>query len=258
MLAFITGTGFYTLPGLTDTDQRTVPTPFGDVTVTRGLLAGEEVAFIPRHGADHSVPPHRINYRANIAALSEIGAGAIIATAVSGSLHREVGPGSLRLVDQFIDLTWGRPLTFFDHEVRHTDMTHPYHQGLRGALLEAAQAAGVEILPTATYVCFNGPRFETPAEIRMAATMGGDLVGMTGCPEVVLANELGIPYASIGVVSNLCAGMEDQPLSVREIMAILENTAEPLQRLIGAALPALVAVAADSKVSMVQTKKDRR
>ncbi len=243
MLAFITGSGFYTLPGLTDADEVTVATPHGEVKVTRGTLEGHPVAFIPRHGVDHSVPPHRINYRANIAALAELGVGAIVATAVSGSLHPEVGPGSLRLLDQFIDLTWGRPLTFFDDEVRHTEMSEPYHPGLRRVLAEAAAAEGIEILPTATYVCFNGPRFETPAEIRMARIMGGDLVGMTGCPEVVLARELGIPYASVGVVSNLCAGMEDQPLSVAEIMEILDRTAGPLHRIIAAALPGLSAVA---------------
>ncbi len=243
MLAFITGTGFYSLPGLTESETGPVATRFGEVNVTRGRLAGEEVAFIPRHGTDHSVPPHRINYRANIAALAEIGAGAIVATAVSGSLHREVGPGSLLLIDQFIDLTWGRPLTFFDEEVRHTDMTSPYHPGLRQALLDGAAEEGIDILPTGTYVCFNGPRFETPAEIRMAATMGGDLVGMTGCPEVVLANEVGIPYASVGVISNLCAGMEDRPVSHEGITSFLDATAEPLHRLIRAALPALATVA---------------
>lgn len=230
MLAFITGSGFYTLPGLTSAEDRVVDTGYGEVTLTIGTFAGARVAFLARHGADHSVAPHRINFRANVAALAEIGATAILATAVSGSLDSNVGPGSLRLIDQFIDLTSGRESTFFDEDVRHTDMTEPYDPSLRSMLLQAALAERVDVVQSGTYICFDGPRFETPAEIRMAAVMGADLVGMTGCPEVILANEIGIPYASVGVVSNLAAGLSGRHLSLEEIMAILESTAEPLYR----------------------------
>ena len=243
MLGFITGSGFYTLPGLEDPEARTVVTRYGEATVTVGTMRGRPVAFLPRHGADHSVAPHRIGYRANLAALDQLGVRAIVATAVSGSLHPEFGPGSLRLLDQFIDLTWGREHTFFDEEVRHVDMTEPYDPAVRSVLLTAADAEGIALSPTATYVCFNGPRFETPAEIEMARRMGGDLVGMTGCPEVILARELGIPYASIGVVSNLAAGMEETPLTVEEIMENLTATAETVHRLIGAALDDLLELA---------------
>ncbi len=240
MLGFITGSGFYTLPGLEDAEERTVVTRFGEATVTVGTMQGRPVAFLPRHGADHSVPPHRIGYRANLAALDRLGVTGIVATAVSGSLHPDYGPGTLRLIDQFIDLTWGREHTFFDEEVRHTDMTEPYDPALRAALGAAARTEGIDLVDGATYVCFNGPRFETPAEIEMARRMGGDLVGMTGCPEVILARELGIPYASIGVVSNLAAGMEETPLTVEEIMEVLAGTAETVHRLIAAALPDLL------------------
>ena len=243
MLAFITGSGFYTLPGLEDAEERRVVTRYGEATVTVGSMRGRPVAFLPRHGADHSVAPHRIGYRANLAALDQLGVQAIVATAVSGSLHPEFGPGTLRLIDQFIDLTWGREQTFFDDEVRHVDMTEPYDRELRSALLAAADAEGIALSPTATYVCFNGPRFETPAEIEMARRMGGDLVGMTGCPEVVLARELGIRYASIGVVSNLAAGMEETPLSVDEIMGIVATSAETVHRLVAAALDDLMELA---------------
>jgi len=231
VLAFITGSGFYTLPGLTEPQNRSVETEYGQVTLTTGSFAGSPVAFLARHGADHSVAPHRINYRANIAALAEVGATAILATAVSGSLDPAVGPGALRLVDQFIDLTSGRNFTFFDEAVQHTDMTDPYSPALRAMLLAAASAEGIPLIESGTYVCFNGPRFETPAEIAMAAAMGAHLVGMTGCPEVALANELGLPYASVGVVSNLAAGLSGEHLSLDEIMAILESTAEPLYRI---------------------------
>lgn len=231
MLSFITGSGFYTLPGLTDTKQRAVETRYGEVLLTTGTFAGAPVAFLPRHGVDHSIAPHRINYRANIAALSEVGATAILATAVSGSLDPKAGPGTLRLVDQFIDLTSGRDFTFFDEDVKHVDVTEPYDPALRKLLVQAAAADGIELLESGTYMCFNGPRFETPAEIKMATIMGADLVGMTGCPEVALANELDIAYAAVGVVSNLAAGMSGEHLSLEEIMAILEHTAEPLYKM---------------------------
>lgn len=231
MLAFITGSGFYTLPGLTDIEERTVETRYGKVLITTGTFGGAPVGFLPRHGADHSIAPHRINYRANIAALSEVGATAILATAVSGSVDPAAGPGTLRLIDQFIDLTSGRDFTFFDEDVKHVDVTEPYDPTLRKLLMQAAAADGIELLETGTYMCFNGPRFETPAEIKMASVMGADLVGMTGCPEVALANELGIPYAAVGVVSNLAAGMSGEQLSLEEIMAILQRTAEPLYKM---------------------------
>jgi len=235
VLAFITGSGFYSLPGMIDVEPLLVETDYGDVTVSVGKFAGSPVAFLPRHGSDHSVPPHRINYRANLSALASVGATAILATAVSGSIDPEVLPGSLRLIDQFIDFTNGRPLTFFDDDVRHTDMTEPYDLDLRSLLLASAEAEGIEIVPTGTYICTNGPRFETPAEIKMAGLMGAHLVGMTGCPEVVLANELGIAYASIGVVSNMAAGLSGEPVSLDEINRILQGTVDQLARMFSCA-----------------------
>jgi len=231
VLAFVTGSGLYSLPGMIDVEPLLVETDFGDVTVSMGTFAGSTVAFLPRHGSDHSVPPHRINYRANVSALASVGATAILATAVSGSIDPEVLPGSLRLIDQFIDFTNGRQLTFFDDAVRHTDMTEPYDSDLRSLLLACAEAEGVKMTATGTYICTNGPRFETPAEIKMAGVMGAHLVGMTGCPEVVLANELGIPYASIGVVSNMAAGLTGDPLSLDDINHILKDTVEQLARI---------------------------
>lgn len=230
MLAFITGTGFYDLPGLEDRRVVAVVSPYGEVAVVRGTWAGADVAFLPRHGTGHSVAPHRINYRANVWALHEVGAAGVLATAVSGGIDPEMRPGDLVLIDQFIDVTSGRPGTFFDTEgeVHHTDVTQPYDVGLRSRLARSAAAEGVDVHPDGTYICTNGPRFETPAEIAAYRTWGADLVGMTGCPEVALANELSLPYASVGVVSNPAAGMSDGPITGEQIMATIASAAERL------------------------------
>lgn len=236
MLALITGSGFYNLGPLTDGEPLTVDTPFGGVELTRGRWGGgTEVLFLPRHGGDHSVPPHAINYRANMWALREAGAAGVVATAVSGAIDNVLRPGDFVLIDDFIDFTNGRPSTYFDAagEVSHTDMSEPYDSDLRAAVVAAADSASVPLTVGGTYCATNGPRFETPAEIRMMRKLGGDLVGMTGCPEVVLANELGLPYASIGVISNLAAGLGDRELSVPEIMQVLADSTRPLERLLG-------------------------
>ncbi|MEZ5232238.1 MAG: S-methyl-5'-thioinosine phosphorylase [Acidimicrobiales bacterium] len=235
MLAIITGSGFYEVPGLLDGQEETMVTPYGTATVTLGTWQGREVAFLPRHGSGHSVPPHRINYRANIWALREVGASAVLATAVSGGIARDLQPGDLVLIDQFIELTKDRPDTFFDGEdgvVRHTDMTEPYHRGLRTLLAEAATDLDIVVRPTGTYVCMNGPRFETPAEIALLGRLGAELVGMTGYPEVALAAEVNLPYASIGVISNPAAGL-GEPITIDEIVAVLEAVRPALWALIG-------------------------
>jgi len=181
------------------------------------------------------VPPHRINYRANLQALHDVGAQAILATAVSGGINPQYKIGELVLIDQFIEFTHGRDQTFFDEEVRHTDMSDPYDSDLRRLLLEIATYEGVDLVDGGTYVCSNGPRFETAAEIQMYAGFGGDLVGMTGYPEVALARELNLPYAAIGVVSNPAAGLSDKELSLEEIWDVLENMSDPLHQLLGGA-----------------------
>lgn len=238
MLAFITGSGFYDLPAVSHREERVVDTPYGDVAVTVGRWDGTTVGFLPRHGRDHSVAPQQIDYRGNVRALHELGARAILATAVSGGINEAYQPGDLVLIDDFLDWTTGRPSTFFDQpgQVRHTDMTEPYDPGLRTVLTEAAAAQGIRLHDGGTYVCTNGPRFETRAEIRAARSLGADLVGMTGVPEVALAVELGIPYASVGVISNPAAGLADRDISLDEIMAVLDGAREPLLALFGRAV----------------------
>ncbi len=235
MLGLITGSGFYELPGLEGATTVERATPYGTVELTSGTWHGCPVAFLPRHGADHSVPPQAIPYRANVWALKESGASAVFATAVSGGINPDYRMGELVLIDQFIDMTHGRAGTFFDAEVRHTDMSEPYDAGLRGLLLEVAASEGIEVVDGGTYVCANGPRFETPAEIKMMAAVGGDLVGMTGCPEVALARELDLPYASVGVVANPAAGLGNRELSLEEIWEVLTGARAPLNRLLGGA-----------------------
>lgn len=222
MLGIITGTGFYDLPFLTEGHVAQQDTPYGPVTATTGMCAGHAVAFLARHGGGHSVPPHRVNYRANIWALRELGVTAIVATAVSGGIDPAFGPGALVNISDFLDFTRGRPDTFFDDEVHHTDVSAAYAPDLRALLADGARAAGVALHPEGVYVCANGPRFETPAEIRAYRVLGAQLVGMTGYPEVTLAAEVGIPYASIGVISNPAAGLGD-PITLDEIRATLAD-----------------------------------
>ena len=235
MLGLITGSGFYDLPGLTGAVDREVETPYGPVCLVHGTWNGCPVVFLPRHGADHSVPPQRIPYRANLWALHDSGARAVLATAVSGGINPSYRSGQLVLIDQFIDLTHGRDDTFFDEELRHTDMTEPYDRNLRQVLSEVAASEGVDLVDGGTYVCANGPRFETPAEIQMYAGFGGDLVGMTGYPEVALARELDLPYAAVGVVSNPAAGLSSEDLSLDDIFAVLDDASGPLLSLLGGA-----------------------
>jgi len=236
MLALITGSGFYDLDELQDRDENSIDTPWGQVTVTHANWQGATpVLFLPRHGSDHSIAPHLINYRANLWALQQAGASAIVATAVSGGMAEPLVPGAFCLIDDFIDFTEGRPRTFFETpgEVRHTDMSRPYSPELGGLITAAARAIGLPIMPNGVYCATNGPRFETRAEIAMMTAAGGDLVGMTGCPEVVLANELELPYASIGVISNRAVGMAETELSMPEIMQVLADAKTPLRELLG-------------------------
>jgi 5'-methylthioadenosine phosphorylase len=208
--AIIGGTGISEMAG-TPLRPEVVETPWGQAEVFMGQGNAEDLVFLPRHGPDHHIPPHRINYRANIKALEQLGVKRVLATFAVGSLHLNVPPRSLVALDQFIDFAHGREGTFFDggrFGLAHTEMTDPYCPGLREQMLAVAAERGLEILPSGTYVCFNGPRFETAAEVRMSAQLGGDVVGMTGVPEVSLARELGLHYAAVALSINWGAGLK--------------------------------------------------
>lgn len=225
-LAIIGGTGLEKVAG--DLDKRkdkAVETPFGETLFTTGLLDGREIIFLARHGLSHDIPPHAINYRANIWALKDAGATHILAAAAVGSMKPGISPGDFVLVDQFIDFTKARPSTFSGDTMplKHVDMTEPYDGTLRRLLLTAAIEKGVELHKRGTYICTEGPRFETPAEINMFKMFGGDVVGMTGVPEVVLANEAEIPYATLAVATNYAAGMAGHGLTYQECAGEMEK-----------------------------------
>ena len=234
-LAIIGGSGFYQ-PGIfAEPKEIAVDTPYGVVHPLIGKANGVEVAFIPRHGKEHSLLPHQLNYQANIWALKEIGVKRIIATSAVGSLNRKFPPGTMAAIDQFLDFTKQRPFTFFekgDAFRAHVDMTEPYCPELRERIKKAASACKIPIQLGGCYVCAEGPRYETAAEIRMYQKLGGDVVGMTGVPEVVLARELGICYAGISTITNWAAGLNKHPLTHHEVVEVMKNNQQKLRELI--------------------------
>lgn len=214
MLAIIGGSGLSRLSTM-DVDRREIMrTPYGEPSgpVIFGHLCGQPVVFIARHGYGHTIPPHAVNYRANIWALRHAGATEIVSVASVGGIHPDLVPGTLVVPHQIIDYTWGRVSTYYDTAdgpVRHVDFTHPYDEALRQRILSAANEAGEKMLDGAVYAATQGPRLETAAEIDRLERDGADVVGMTGMPEAALARELSLPYAAINVVANHAAGRGD-------------------------------------------------
>ncbi len=234
-LAVIGGSGVYQPAMLDDVAEVAVDTPYGSIRPMVGRIAGKKVAFLARHGKDHSLLPHQLNYRANLWGLKELGVERIIATTAVGSLREEFAPGSLVLVDQFLDFTKQRPLTFFENgDVlrAHIDVTEPYCSDLRRQLEQAAASLGIAVHSGGCYVCAEGPRYETAAEIRMYRQLGGSVVGMTGVPEVVLARELGICYAGISMVTNWGAGISSSPLAHADVVQIMNENQQKIVNLI--------------------------
>lgn len=234
-MAIIGGTGVYDPRILNNVYEQSVETPYGDVKFKVGELDGRAIAFIPRHGSKHSIPPHLINYRANIWAMKQVGVQQIIATTAVGSLNIAMQPGDFVLVDQFLDFTKNRITTFYeggDHGVVHVDVTHPYCSTVRAKLMQAAREHGIKVHEAGTYVCTEGPRFETPAEITMFAKLGGDVVGMTNVPEVVLAREAEMCYATVSMVTNYAAGISPQPLTHSEVIDTMRANKENIKQLI--------------------------
>ena len=238
-IAVIGGSGVYDPAILSNVRKVSVETIFGSVEVTVGELEGQEVAFLARHGSGHTVAPHRINYRANIAALKVLGVERIIATAAVGSLNPSMPPGCFVVPDQFIDNTWGRPVQFFDEgewAVTHLDMSAPYCTQMRPVISKSCAVADVKHLDAGCYVCFQGPRYETPAEIRMFAKLGGDIAGMTHVPEIVLAREAEMCYGGICVVTNWGAGISKQSLTHSEVSEMMNQVNAKLKVIIADAI----------------------
>ncbi|WP_374482877.1 S-methyl-5'-thioinosine phosphorylase [Zoogloea sp.] len=211
MLAIIGGSGLTQLASLDLIRREVVRTPYGEPSgaLTFGRLCNRPVVFLARHGYGHTIPPHRVNYQANLWALHQAKVDAIISVASVGGIRADLCPGTLIVPDQIIDYTWGRKSTFHDSSeepVVHIDFTEPYDAALRRRILAAGAAAGETLVDGAVYAATQGPRLETAAEINRLERDGADLVGMTGMPEAALARELGIPYAAINVVANFAAG----------------------------------------------------
>jgi 5'-methylthioinosine phosphorylase len=210
MLAIIGGTGLTQLGNLDVTRRQVVRTPYGEPSgpLTFGTLRGVPMIFLARHGDGHTVPPHQVNYRANLWALKEQGVGEVVSVASVGGIRADLGTGKLVVPHQIIDYTWGRMSTFFEDEaaVKHIDFTEPYAGNLRGKLLAAAKTCGEAAVDGAVYAATQGPRLETAAEIDRFERDGADVVGMTGMPEAALARELELEYAAIAVVVNHAAG----------------------------------------------------
>ena len=239
MLAIIGGSGLTQLSNLAIVRREVVRTPYGEPSgaLTYGSLCEEPVVFLARHGYGHTIPPHLVNYRANIWALKQANVSGIISVASVGSIRADLAPGTLVVPDQIIDYTWERKSTFFEGgetPVKHVDFTHPYDPSLRQRLLLATAAVGELAVDGGVYAATQGPRLETAAEINRFERDGADVVGMTGMPEAGLARELGLEYACLAIVANWAAGCGDgEEITMAEV---LDNVAAA-----SAGLPELVA-----------------
>jgi len=221
-LAIIGGTGLTSLDGLEIDRSEVVDTPWGkpSAPIVHGNLAGRAIAFLARHGSPHRIPPHKVNYRANIWALKQIGIDRIVAVAAVGGIHTAFGPATIAIPDQIVDYTWSRGHTFFEddlEQVVHVDFTEPYCPELRAALIQAAGDAAVDVVDWGTYATSQGPRLESAAEIDRLERDGCHLVGMTGMPEASLAREAELRYAHVAVVVNAAAGRGEGTITMEEI-----------------------------------------
>jgi 5'-deoxy-5'-methylthioadenosine phosphorylase len=241
-LAIIGGSGLTALAGLVIQRKQMQPTPYGEPSgpLTFGLLHEKEVVFLPRHGNPHAIPPHRINYRANLWALQENGIESIIAVNSVGGITREMHPGRLAIPSQIIDYTSGRQHTYFEEKLEsvvHVDFTNPYCESLRRVLNAAGKTAKLDVYDGGTYGASQGPRLETAAEIARMEKDGCDLVGMTGMPEAALARELELDYAMICVVVNWAAGKAEGVINMDAIEKYLDTGITMTRKLLEAAIP---------------------
>ena len=237
-LAVIGGSGLTAYDGLEIVRRESLDTPWGEPSapLSHGRLKGIGIVFLARHGAPHVIPPHRVNYRANVWALHHVGVRRIVAIAAVGGIRSGLDSGAVVIPDQIVDYTWGRGHTFFEDDldhVVHVDFTSPYCERLRAKLLDAARRAGVDAAEGGTYAATQGPRLESAAEIDRLERDGCDVVGMTGMPEATLARELGMRYAHCAVVSNRAAGRSMERLSMEMILANLESGMAGVRRLLG-------------------------
>ncbi|KAF1705298.1 S-methyl-5'-thioinosine phosphorylase [Pseudoxanthomonas kaohsiungensis] len=237
-LAVIGGTGVYRLATLEDEEARQIDTPYGAPSgpLRIGRLGEVRIAFLARHGEGHALPPHKVNYRANLFALKQAGAHRVLALNTVGGITDAYGPRVLACPDQLVDYTWGRESTFWDGEgeALHVDFGHPYSPMFRHKLLAAARVTGVRVVDGGCYGATQGPRLETNAEIARMRRDGCDLVGMTGMPEAALARELGLEYACLAIVANWAAGCGDaQEITLAEVLDNVAAASAGLPELVG-------------------------
>ena len=231
------GSGFYSL--LDDARELKIETPYGEPAdvVTVGELAGRSVAFLPRHGRTHRLPPHRINYRANVWAMKSLGVQWLVGPCAAGSLQAAVRPGEFVVCDQFVDRTWGRPDTFYDGPVTtHVSAADPYCPTLRGLAVDAARAAGIPVRDRGTVVVIQGPRFSTRSESRWFRDQGWEVINMTNYPECILARELEICYVNISLITDYDVGVEGDasvdPVSHEAVLRVFQENNERLRHLL--------------------------
>ena len=244
LTAIIGGSGLAELEGLTITHREVIRTEYGEPSgaLTFGKMSGRKIVFLNRHGPGHTIPPHRVNYRANIFAMKQAGAGRIIAINAVGGIDNDLKPVGLVIPDQILDYTYTRKHTFYDSShgpVKHVDFSYPYTEGLRRKIIDTALQNDISLTPTGTYAATQGPRFETAAEINRMERDGATIVGMTGMPEAILAREMGLEYAMIAVVSNAAAGRSGVEISVEKIMSKLQLGMDQTRLLLELVIPQL-------------------
>jgi 5'-methylthioadenosine phosphorylase len=233
------GSGFYSL--LDSVEEREVQTPYGSPSapVAIGEVGGKNVAFLPRHGKEHELPPHRIPYRANLWAMRELGVRRIVGPCASGALRADLALGDFVVCDQFVDRTAGRADTFYDGpETTHVSAADPYCADLRRLLLDTAAELGIPARDGGTVVVVQGPRFSTRAESRWYRELGGDVINMTAYPECHLARELALCYATIAMVTDYDVGVEGRdPVSAADVVRVFGENNERLRQLLLAVIP---------------------
>ncbi len=234
-LAVLGGSGLYEMDGLTDKTELTQDTPFGAPSdkIVRGKLGDTTLLFLPRHGRGHRVPPHAINYRANIAALKLAGATHLVSVSAVGSMKEEIEPTHLVCVDQFIDLTKKRASTFFDEAAAHVSFADPVCRDLAEALAQASSRAGAKVHKGGTYVCIDGPQFSTRAESLVYRSWGVSVIGMTAMPEAKLAREAELPYATLALATDYdCWHESAEPVTVEAVVATMKTNVIAAKRAI--------------------------
>jgi 5'-deoxy-5'-methylthioadenosine phosphorylase len=243
-VAIIGGTGLTSLKNLEIVKREVVHTPYGEPSgpLTHGVLCGEEVVFLARHGYGHTIPPHKINYRANIWALKHVGVERIVAVAAVGGIHKDLPPMRIAIPDQIVDYTWSRKHTFFEeglNEVVHVDFTNPYDEGLRQLMIKSCKQAKIDCCEYGTYGATQGPRLETTAEINRLERDGCTMVGMTGMPEAALARELGMAYATCAVSVNWAAGRSGGVITMEDIENCLKGGMDQVRSMLEKLVPIL-------------------